>query len=77
VSKQEAESNLTWAFNSAHPPSNVELTSYRTFGYFHDIQARWEREDWLNEEVLNKLIPFTIGKDVFLQATSTLQQHFN
>jgi hypothetical protein len=59
-----------------HDPSNCELSSYQTFGYFDDIEKRWDRVDWITENLMEKNFLFDIEEADFTKALNTLYKHY-
>lgn len=49
-------------------PTNCEISSYREFGYFHDIEKRWDRIDWITEEIMGRRYLFEIQEMQFKKA---------
>lgn len=57
-------------------PTNCEILSYRTFGYFHDVQKRWDRIDFIAEETHQKKFLFEITEQQFLYAIKCVAQFY-
>ena len=57
-------------------PTNCEILSYRTFGYFHDIQRSWDRIDFIAEETHQKKFLFEITEEQFLSAIKCVAQFY-
>jgi len=49
-------------------PTHCEIRDYITFGYFDDINNRYDREDWISEETHNGKFLFNIEKEIFVKA---------
>jgi hypothetical protein len=70
----EAMGALMWAF--ANPPTNCEIYSYQTFGYFHDIKQEWLRSDFVAEKFAANKIPIIITSDMFDMAIKAVADFY-
>lgn len=53
-------------------PTNCEIRSYRTFGYFDDIKRRWDRIDWIAEHVQERKFLYEIEEKEFIKSIQTI-----
>jgi len=49
-------------------PTNCEIRSYIEFGYFHDIQRRYDRIDWITDSIQKKEFLYEIEKNDFVKS---------
>lgn len=54
--------------NNLPNPSNSEIRSYDSFGYFDDIKARYDRIDWIVEQTSEKRFLYDITKETFIKS---------
>lgn len=53
-------------------PTNCEIRSYQTFGYFDDIKKRWDRIDWIAEHVQDRKFLYEIEEKDFIKSIQTI-----
>jgi HSP90 family molecular chaperone len=53
-------------------PSNCEIRSYQTFGYFDDVKKRWDRIDWIAEHVQERKFLYEIDEKDFIKSIQTI-----
>jgi len=53
-------------------PTNCEIRSYQTFGYFDDIKKRWDRIDWIAEHVQERKFLYEIEEKDFIKSIQTI-----
>jgi hypothetical protein len=71
--------NITEAteiLNNFKDPTNCEIGSYQEFGFFHDINKRYDRIDWIAEETYQGKFLFTIDKETFFKAITAVANFY-
>lgn len=58
------------------PPTNVEIMSYNTFGYFDDIEKHYERIDWITENIMDKKFLYEITSEDFNKAVKVVADFY-
>ena len=53
-------------------PTNCEIRSYQTFGYFDDIKKTWDRIDWIAEHVQKRKFLYEIEEKDFIKSIQTV-----
>jgi len=57
-------------------PTNCDISSYNTFGYFHDIKSRYDRIDWISEKTQDKCYLFQVEESDFIKAMDSVHNHY-
>lgn len=58
-------------------PTNCEIRSYQTFGYFDDIKRKWDRIDWIAEHIQEKKFLYEIEEKDFIKSIQTIAKYHN
>lgn len=57
-------------------PTKCEVRDYQEFGYFDDVNKRWERIDWIAENIFEKKFLYEITEKEFLDAVEIMHKFF-
>lgn len=74
--KPKSEQEGIKLFEEMNSPTNCEIRSYRDFGFFHDINKRWGRIDWITEEIMDKKFLYEIDKKWFNRALEMIFEFY-
>jgi hypothetical protein len=58
-------------------PTNCEISSYETFGYFDDIDKEFMRIDWIKDSLMNNKIPYETTYKYFKKALDTTCEFYS
>lgn len=58
-------------------PTQCQVHSHMEFGYFHDIEKRYDREDWITENIYNKDYLFEITEKDWNKAITILNKYLH
>lgn len=62
--------------NNIKNPSHCKIGSYEKFGFFDDINARYDRLDWIAEKTQEKNYLFEIEEKEFIKAMNVVYNHY-
>lgn len=65
------------AVNEYPAPTYCDIQAYNTFGYFHDIKARYDRIDWIAQKTRDKQYLFQIEEADFIMAIDSVHNFYS